>query len=169
MPSCALSPSPSLSSSLPLPLPRLGQLRQPFGDASVIDGAVRVPFRVRNIGHFAENNVATCIQSLQAKCVKEVDRLRCHLPHYLVNIIEGKHTGFPGRDDPVIWASDQDQLADTQKVSLPCTCIGVKSLIIQYSQKIAIVEVKISMMWVIPVVTDGDMLTQMCVAEAVEV
>lgn len=119
--------------------------------------------------HRTQNQISSSVQRLQPKEVHQKHFLVFHLNDCFILIVETKLTRLPRSDDSVVSSTDQHQLLNAQEVLFPSSRVGIRSLVVQQGQIVAAVDVHVSVMRVVPVVTDRYFLSHCSIAHMIQV
>lgn len=144
-------------------------LREPFLNAGFINGFIGVPEDVSDTCHRTQSQISSSVQRLQPEDVRQKHFLVFHLNDRFILIVETELTRLPRRDDSIISSTNQHQLLNAQEVLFPSCRVGIFFLVVQYGQVITAVDVHVSVMRVVPVVTDRDLLAHCGVAHMIQV
>lgn len=117
-----------------------------------------MPIDVLHVRNGDELQLAALVERFQPDGVLLVDGAVAHRHDGQIHVKEAEVSGLPRRDDVVIGPADQNHLLELQKIFPELRRVLWQHLVVDVGKEVAVAQIKLSLVRVVPVIADGRFL-----------
>lgn len=122
--------------------------------------SINVPFDVFDVRNCDELQSSALIQCFQSDRILLIDPAISHVDNSQVRVIESKVSRLPRSDYAVVWPADHHELLELKHIVTELTRVVRQHFVVHIRQEVAVAEVKLSLIWIVPIVSYGGFLTE---------